>query len=123
MAQNQLSHFDILVSDTSVSRPFYQNIFPEWSFNTGATPETVDPTGQSAPNTVTPKGALPVRNAHYFVPFFEVASVPNVKTAVEAQMRLDNEVEILEEDIHPVTGKAYIVFTDPDGILIGAIEP
>jgi hypothetical protein len=111
---NHLIHFDMLVSDTAQSQPMYNSFFPSWEF-TEKDPNACEIDTHGPTNC--PKGTMMQRYVKLFVPFFKVEAIsPPFK-----QLLADKGCTIVDEGLHPLLKRHYLVFVDPDGIYVGAM--
>lgn len=111
-ATNNLVHFDIIVSSTTEAVEFYDSLFPNWSFS-GTAPKTIEP--ENPPN-----GAFIVGPVYKSVPYFEVDDADAVRKAVVAQQRDSASIKFF--GTHPVLNKMAVVFEDPFGGWVGAVN-
>jgi len=113
--QNTLSHFEILCSDTTEAKRFYQEIF-DWKFDENSYPGySVIRTGSE------PTGGLMVKPpetpVHSLYVYFEVESIDATLKAVESA---GGTVLVSRTEI-PGIGY-WGMFSDPDGVVIGILE-
>jgi predicted enzyme related to lactoylglutathione lyase len=113
---NSLCHFEILCSDVTKAREFYGRIF-DWQFDDAAFPGYVivrsgaEPTaGIMVKPPATPHHALNV----YF-------RVDCIDTTLQSVVSEGGTVVVAKTEI-PKVGH-WAMFTDPDGIAVGLLEP
>jgi hypothetical protein len=114
--KNAMCHWELMVGDTEKTKAFYRRVF-DWKFDEATFPGyTAIDTGRE------PRGGLMLKPEQAPAPALNVYfTVDDVQRTLHDVVEAGGKVVVPKTQI-PTVG-AFAMFTDPDGIAVGILEP